>query len=131
MFKSIIGYWESQLGIQRSVVVTLILTLSTFSLGFIINWTASYIIRGVKKRRYRKSLKVIIADFLQSCNRQSKEFENILTQKGYLHGENYIIPNKSNFGQNYLTGLDISVFIENFSANFKKTDPMKFVSFLN
>jgi hypothetical protein len=38
-----------------------------------------------------------------------------------LHGENYNISIKSNFGQNYLSTLDIKTFIENFSSFFSKT----------
>lgn len=123
MLKKLIDYLVQDLGVQPNVAVTIILSLFTFSLGFIITWTAAAISKLVKRKNYKKSLKVIIKHFLESCKKQYLLLEPFSSQKGFLHGENYNILIKSNFGQNYLSTLDIKTFIENFSSFFNKTRP--------
>jgi len=120
MIKKLIDYLVQDLGIQPNVAVTIILSLFTFSLGFLITWTAGGISRWVKRKNYKKSLKVVIKHFLESCQTQYVLLGDFSKQKGFLHGENYKISIKSNFGQNYLSTLDIKTFIENFSSIFKK-----------
>ena len=115
MIKSIIDYLKILLGVERPIVVTILLTLSTFALGFIINWGALVVIRWLKKKRYRASMAVIIQDFLISCKTQYDIYLTFPNQKGYLHGELSVLRNKSNFGLNYLSKLDVATFIENFS----------------
>lgn len=121
MLKKLIEYLVQDLGVQPNVAVTIILSLFTFSLGFIITWTATAISKWVKRNNYKKSLKVIIKHFLKSCQKQYLLLEPFSSQKGFLHGENYNISIKSNFGQTYLSTLDIKTFIENFSSFFNKT----------
>ncbi len=123
MIKSFFDTLESLLGIDRKVSIPIVLTLSTFLLGFIINWTANAVIKWLKKRRYRTSLMVIINDFVHSCKAQEKINDKFTEQKGYLHGENYTLQIKSNFALNYLSKLDVASFIENFSRNFDSKRP--------
>jgi len=121
MLKRIIEYLVNDLGITANVAVTIILSLLTFSFGFIITWIASAISKWKKRINYRKSLKILIRDFLASCEKQYLIMENFKDHKGFLYGEDYKISIKSNFSQNYLSSLDVSVFIENFSSTFKKS----------
>ena len=121
MLKKLIDYLVQDLGVQPNVAVTIILSLFTFTLGFIITWTAAGISKWVKRKNYKKSLKIVIKNFLKSCKKQHLLLETFSTHKGFLHGENYNISIKSNFGQNYLSTLDVKTFIENFSSIFKKT----------
>lgn len=121
MLKKLIDYLVQDLGIQPNVAATIILSLFTFVSGFIITWIAAGFIKWVKRKNYKKSLKIIIRNFLESCKIQYVVLENFKEQKGFLHGENYHISIKSNFGQNYLSTLDIKTFIENFSSLFNKT----------
>jgi hypothetical protein len=120
MLKKLIDYLVQDLEIQPNVAVTIILSLFTFSLGFLITWTAGGISRWVKRIKYKKSLKVVIKHFLESCQKQYTLLGDFSKQKGFLHGENYSISIKSNFGQNYLSTLDIKTFIEYFSSILKK-----------
>lgn len=120
MLKRIIDYFVNDLGIPINVAATIILTLLTFSFGFIITWTAAAVSKWNKRRNYRKSLKIIIRDFLNSCKKQYDGLDSFSNHKGFLHGEDYKIILKSNFGQSYLANLDVSIFIENFSSIFKK-----------
>ena len=58
MLISLINYLVQDLGVQPNVAVTIILSLFTFSLGFIITWTASGISKWVKRKNYKKSFKI-------------------------------------------------------------------------
>ena len=120
MLKNLIDYLVQDLGVQPNVAVTIILSLFTFSLGFLITWTAAGISKWIKRKNYKKSLKIVIKNFLESCQKQHLLLEDFSTHKGFLHGENYNISIKSNFGQNYLSTLDVKTFIENFSSILKK-----------
>ena len=57
---------------------------------------------------------------MERCKIQSYEFDKLLIQPGYLFGNGYKIVVASNFSQNYLSTLDVKVFIENFSSIFKR-----------
>jgi len=108
------------LGIPRTTAATVMLTLSTFCLGYLLTWGASYIVKLKKRRLYRKSLKIIITDFLNSCEKQYLEFENFFSQPGYLNGGNYTVSFATSYSYNYLAKTDIVVFIENFSSIFHR-----------
>jgi hypothetical protein len=99
MLKRIIEYMVQDLGVQPNVAVSIILSLFTFSMGFIITWTAASISRALKRKNYKKSLRIIIRNCLDSCQKQYILLENFSNQKGFLHGENYSISIKSNFAQ--------------------------------
>lgn len=116
MLKKLIDYLVQDLDVQANVAVTIILSLFTFSLGFIITWTAAAISKCVKRWNYRKSLKIIVGNFLNSCQQQYLSLEKFVGQKGFSEGENIYFSIIANFGQNYLSTLDIKTFIENFSS---------------
>ena len=107
-------------GIPRNTAATIMLTLFTFCLGYILTWGASYIVKLKKRWLYKKSLKIIIADFLKSCEKQYLEFEKFPTQVGYLNGDNYTVSIASSYSHNFLAKTDITVFIENFSSIWHK-----------
>jgi hypothetical protein len=129
MLKNLIDYLVQDLGVQPNVAVTIILSIFTFSLGFIITWIAAAISKWIKRKNYKKSLTIIIKHFLESCRKQYLLLEPFSSQKGFLHGENYNISVKSNFAQNYLSTLDIKIFIENFSSFFNKTRAQEIADF--
>lgn len=120
MLKKLIDYLVNDLGVQPNTAATIILTLFTFSLGFIITWTAAAISKWLKRKKYRKSFKIILNDFISACKIQYQELEKFPLQKGYLNGGDYTITVKTNYGLKYLANLDINVFIDNFSSLFKK-----------
>ncbi|MBL0200394.1 MAG: hypothetical protein IPP81_09550 [Chitinophagaceae bacterium] len=108
------------LGVSANVAPNIVVTLTTFILGFLITWTAGYVSRFVKKIKYRRILKVIIRQYLDRCKLQIEELENFTKQKGFLHGQGFTIVMASNFSQTYLSNLDVKVFVENFSSIFKR-----------
>ena len=55
MLKKLIEYLVQDLGIQPNVAVTIILSLFTFSLGFIITWAAGGISKWVKKKIIKRA----------------------------------------------------------------------------
>jgi hypothetical protein len=55
MLKKLIDYLVHDLGVQPNVAVTIILSLFTFSLGFIITGTSAGISKWIKKRNYKRS----------------------------------------------------------------------------
>ena len=120
MLKAIIDYIVNNLGTDRNVAVTIIFSLLTVIVAQLFTWIAGLISKRKKRRGYKKSLRVIIRDFLKSCEKQYKEFEKFSEQKGYFYGEDYVISIAANYSQNYFEKLDISVFIENFYS-LKKT----------
>lgn len=120
MLKWFIEYLVKDLDVQPGTAATIILSLFTFSLGFLITWTAAALSKWIKKIKYKKSLSIIIRSFLNSCKTQYLILEKFSSQKGYLHDEGYTIQIKSNFAQNYLSNIDVKVFIENYSSLFKR-----------
>jgi hypothetical protein len=111
MLKELISYLENDLNVQPDVAVTIVLSLFTFSLGYLITWSAAAVARIIKRKNYKKSLKVIIRNFLDSCQKQYLLLEDHKDQRGFLQGENFVFTIKTNFGQNYLSTLDIKTFI--------------------
>jgi len=120
MLKSIIDYLVKNLGVNSDVAVSVILTLFTFFFAYIISLIGSITVKKIKRRNYKKSLKIIINDFLKTCKKQYEEYEKFDEQKGYLFGEDYNIAVASSYSQNYLVNLDLNIFIENFSSLFRK-----------
>ena len=120
MLKYIINYLENELGVNSAVAPNIVVTLTTFIFGFIITWTAGYISRLIKKYKYRNILKVIIRQYLERCKLQIKELDNFAQQEGFLYGDGYTVNITSNFSENYLSNLDVKVFVENFSSVFKR-----------
>ncbi|MEJ8841503.1 hypothetical protein WG954_03855 [Lacibacter sp. H375] len=129
MLKKIIDYLVQDLEVQPNVAVTIILSLLTFCLGFIITWTAAGVSKWIKRRNYKRSLRVVIHNFLESCRKQYLLLEPLTKQKGFLEGENYNVFVKSNFGQHYLSSIDIKTFIDNFSSFFSKRRPQEIADF--
>lgn len=120
MFKEIIDYFTS-IGVNPSATVSIIVTSTIFCLGFIINWIVAGLSKWRKRKNYRKNLKIIINNFLKSCEKQYLAFDEFPLQPGFLDGYNYTIKLAPNFSLRYLTNLDINVFIENFSSLLKKS----------
>ncbi len=120
MLKCIIDYLVNELGVSSAVAPNIVVTLTTFILGFLITWTTGYVSRVIKKYKYRGILKVIIRQYLERCKLQIEELDNFAKQNGFLYGDGYTITIASNFSQNYLSNLDVKVFVENFSSIFKR-----------
>src|SRR5205085_2526608 len=82
MLKDLIEYLVHDLGVQPNVAVTIILSLVTFSLGFVITWTAAAVSKWTKRKNYKKSLKIVIKNFLEACQKQQQLLEVFSTHKG-------------------------------------------------
>ncbi len=129
MLKKLIDYLVNDLGVERDTAVTVILTLLTFACGYLITGIIKFIARWKKQTNYKRTLKIIIEDFLSLCEKQSKVFEQFSTEKGLIEGSNFNIKVVPNFNQNYLSGIDVSIFIENFSLFFNKGRARQISSF--
>jgi hypothetical protein len=121
--KYLIKYLVDNFKIDNNTAVTLILTISIFITGFIINWVGGMIKNYLLKRTYRKSMRIIIHDFFSSCKRQLKLFDEVLKQKGLLEGFDFEITYVSNYSQSYLESVDIYTFIKNFYNPLNKKRP--------
>jgi hypothetical protein len=119
MLKSIVDFLIKELHVPEANAGNIVVTLFTFFLGFLITWGASFSIKLYKKHNYRKILKVILRQYFDRCKIQNEELEKFSEEKGWLFGDGYKIIIASNFSQTYLSGLDIKVFIENFSSIFE------------
>ena len=84
MLESLLNYLVQDLGVQPNVAVTIILSLFTCSLGFIITWTESGISNWVKRKNYKKSLKIVIKNFPESFQKQHLLLKTGSTQKGFF-----------------------------------------------
>lgn len=116
MLKRIVLFLHETLDIPNAVAASIVVTLFTFSFGYLITWSVSAFSRRRKRYIYKKSLKLIIINFLSSCKLQHQELLKFDEQKGFLNGDNYTVIIKSNYAHNYLSKIDLKEFIENFST---------------
>ena len=74
MLKSLVNYLIQDLGVQPNVAVKIILSLFTFSLGFIITWTASGISKWVNRKNIKRVLKCSdCSQYLTACKTQKNQ----------------------------------------------------------
>jgi hypothetical protein len=120
MLNQLIQFFQKDSGADANTAFTVIVTLFTFSVGLFTAWVAKTLSKLRKRVLYKKSLKMIINDFLNSCQNQHLAFKIVSSQEGFSKGNDYNIPLLPNVSQNYLAKLDINIFIENFSSIFHK-----------
>ncbi|MDP4265557.1 MAG: hypothetical protein Q8941_23740, partial [Bacteroidota bacterium] len=120
MLRRIIDYLVNDLGVNRDTAVTIVVSLLTFASGYLITGSIKLSTKWKKQLTYKKILRIIISDFLKLCKKQRDVFEAFSKESGFTHGNNFNISTVPNFSHNYLTSVDVNVFIENFSLFFSK-----------
>jgi hypothetical protein len=102
--------------VDNNTAAALTISICTFVLGIIISVTLNAIIKYINNRSYRKSLNLVVQEFINSCKRQHREYTKFFQQKGFLEGDDFTIPVVPNPTKNYLASLDLHAFTNNFSA---------------
>lgn len=118
--KQLLDYIVENYGVDRNSASSILLTLFTFLIGLFLTWLTSIIVKFIKRREYRKCLKLVIADFIKKCKRQHDINLTFFDQKGILQGENYSYSTVSNYGFKYLESLNVTDFTTNFLSVIKK-----------
>jgi len=114
--KKIIDFLVSEYNVDRSTAATLIITIFIFISGILTTLLINYLINRVNRFYYRKSLKIIIADFLKSCKKQSKIHFESIAQKVAMDGKDFTVKIVPNPSHSYLSSIDISEFTRNFMS---------------
>jgi hypothetical protein len=130
MLKSLIEYLVNNLGVDRNTASTIIITLAIFACGYIISGVVLVISKWRQRFIYRRSLKIIISEFFNSCEKQYDQFKIFSAEKGFSDGADYQITLVSNFALQYLTSLDVTIFIKNFSSLTSRKRAIEISNFL-
>ena len=66
-----IEYFKS-VGVDANTTATILLSILTFSIGLLLSWIARQL-KGIKeKNSYKKSLVLILKEFIKACEKQDK-----------------------------------------------------------
>lgn len=125
--KFIIDYFK-QFGVNPDTTATILLTLIIFIAGIISTWLAGKIKEGKDKKSYRKSIKAILIEFQKSCNRQNELVHKSIDKIGLIAGKDFIVSFIPIGTLDYLTKIDLHVFLKNFEPNFPKKMYSKAIS---
>jgi hypothetical protein len=100
--------------IEPSATLAILLSVLTFSLGFLFNWISREIGRHRDKNAYRRSIKFTLLNFARSCGQQSDQVRKSLAEASLLDNKNFYITTIPISSLEYLASLDHYAFVKNF-----------------
>jgi len=114
--KNLAHYIVTLFKVDNNTAAALTITVTTFILGIIATISINSFVKYLNRRAYRKSLKLVIKEFIICSRKQYKEFGRFSQQADLLHGGDYTIPIVANLPKNYLTSLELHTFVDNFAS---------------
>ena len=103
-----------QFGVDANTTATLLISILTFALGFLITWFGGQIKKYFERKHYRASMLQILKDFSEACKKQNKVVSNSLDTASLTHGKDFIISFVPVGTLDYLNRIDWVEFIKNF-----------------
>lgn len=125
--RAIIEYFNG-LGVDPNTSVTIVVSILTFSIGFVITWIAKEIAAFRERTSYSESMMLILRDFVKACELQHKAITRSLAKTGLIDGNDFMIRYAPIGTLDYLSRLDFNVFLKNTSPIFFKKKFSKAIS---
>jgi hypothetical protein len=121
--KKIINFLINEYGVDANTAATLTISIFIFLLGIIATLITNYIINQIKKNFYKRSLRLVIKNFFNSCKKQYKIHEESINQYAFMHGAEFTLKLVPNPSHTYLSSINVTEFITNFFSFFNKNRP--------
>ena len=102
---------ENYTGVDSNTWATIFITLIVFGLGLFFTWIGKLINKNSDRKKYKESLNLLLNHLAQGCKKQYYLIHRSLKKSSLVENKDFIITFPTIKTLSYLSGLDLSIFI--------------------